>query len=305
MLPAGDVAGDVPRVTVIIATFNRAQMLRCALQSVLQQELSEIEVLVSGDCCTDHSEEVVAHAGDARVRWLNRSTNCGSQSGPNNDAIALARAPYVAFLGHDDLWFPWHLSALVAALDAGGTFAHSLTANMAPEGLRSFATPPPKGESYETTFIPPSCWLVRRNVLESLGGFRDHATISRGTDFDLTRRATKTGYRIVSVPRLSVLKFPSHWWGAYAADTAVPQEEWIAAMNKDAPGVEHDILTDGVLRLSLDAGETGLLRAVRLTLRARLRRLRNALDGDRGLLRSLFRWLFKQQRRVLKRRRGL
>lgn len=301
MLPAG----DAPRVTVIIATFNRAQMLRCALQSALQQELTGIEILVSGDCCTDDSEEVVARAGDARVRWLNRSENCGSQSGPNNDAIALARAPYIAFLGHDDLWFPWHLNALVAALDMGCPFAHSISANMAPEGLRSFATPPPKGESHETTFIPPSSWLVRRSVLDTLGGFRDHATISRGTDFDLTRRAAKAGYRLVSVPRLSVLKFPSHWWGAYAADAKVPQEEWLVAINNDAPAVERDLLTDGVLTLSFDAGETGLRRAVRLTLRAPLRRLRNVLEGDRGLLHPLFRWFFKQQRRVLKRRRGL
>jgi GT2 family glycosyltransferase len=298
-------AGDVPRVTVIIATFNRARMLRCALQSALQQELEEIEVLVSGDCCTDDSEEVVARAGDARVRWLNRSTNCGSQSGPNNDAVALARAPYVAFLGHDDLWFPWHLNALVAALDAGCAFAHSITANLAPEGLRSFATPPPNGESYETTFIPPSSWLVRRNVLDALGGFRDHATISRGTDFDLMRRAAKAGYRIVSVPRLSVLKFPSHWWGAYAANANTPQEQWLTAINNDAPAVERELLTNGVLRLSSDSAETGLLRAVRLNLRARLRRLRNTLERERGLLHSLFRWLFKQQRRVLKRRRGL
>lgn len=301
MLPAG----DAPRVTVIIATFNRARMLRCALQSALQQELTAIEVLVSGDCCTDDSEEFVARAGDARVRWLNRSTNCGSQSGPNNDAIALARAPYVAFLGHDDLWFPWHLNALVAALDAGCAFAHSISANLAPEGLRSFATQPSSGESYETTFIPPSSWLVRRSLLEALGGFRDHATISRGTDFDLMRRAAKAGYRIVSVPRLSVLKFPSHWWAAYAADAAVPQEEWLTTINRDALGVERDLLTNGVLRLSFDAGETGLLRAVRLNLRARTRRLRNILEGDRGLFHSLFRWLFKRQRRVFKRRRGL
>jgi len=280
-------------------------MLRCALQSALQQELADIEVLVAGDCCTDDSEQVVADAGDSRVRWLNRSTNCGSQSGPNNDAIALARAPYVAFLGHDDLWFPWHLNALISVLDAGCAFAHSISAYMAPEGLRGFATPPSKEESYDTTAVPPSSWLARRSLLEALGGFRDHSTISRGTDTDLMCRAVKAGHRIVCVPRLSVLKFPSHWWGAYATGAMVPQEEWVTAMSSDAPGVERDLLTKGVLKLSFDSGETGLLRAVGLNLRARMRRLRHTLEGDRGLLHSLFRWRFKQQRRLLKRRRGL
>jgi glycosyltransferase involved in cell wall biosynthesis len=290
-------AGDAPRVTVIIATYNGARMLRCALRSALRQELADIEVLVAGDCCTDDSEQVVADAGDARVRWLNRSTNCGSQSGPNNDALALARAPYVAFLGHDDLWFPWHLSALVSELDAGCAFAHSISAHMAPDGVQGFATP--------MTAVPPSSWLIRRSLLEALGGFRDHSTLSRATDTDLMYRAVKAGHRIVCVPRLSVLKFPSHWWGAYAKEAMVPQEEWVAAISSDAPGVERDLLTQGVLKLSFDAGETGLLRAVGLELRGWMRRLRHKLEGDRGLVHALFRWRFAQQRRLLKRRRGL
>ena len=298
-------AGDAPRVTVIIATFNRARMLRCALQSALRQELADLEVLVAGDCCTDDSEQVVTEAGDSRVRWFNRSTNCGSQSGPNNDAIARARAPYVAFLGHDDLWFPWHLDALVRVLDGGCDLAHSVSAYLAPEGLRGFAAPPAKGQSYETTFIPPSSWLARRSLLEALGGFRDHSATSRGTDADLMCRAARMGCRIVGVPRLSVLKLPSHWWGAYAAGAMVPQETWVSAIGSDALGVERDILTKGVLKLSSEAGYPDLLRAVGLNFKGRLRRLRNVLEGDRGLVHSLLRWCFKQQRRFLRRKRGL
>src|SRR5205085_4916401 len=104
---------SLPRVSVVIATYNRSAMLRCAVQSVLTQGVSDLEVLVVGDRCTDDSADVVAALGDTRVRFRNRETRCGSQWGPDNDGVQEARADYVAFLGHDDLWLPWHLESLL------------------------------------------------------------------------------------------------------------------------------------------------------------------------------------------------
>src|SRR4029079_6482349 len=144
-----------------------------------------------------------------------------------------------------------------------------------------------------------------RSGLVAGGGFTDHSTTSRGTDADLMCRAARMGCRIVGVPRLSVLKLPSHWWGAYAAGAMVPQERWVSAIHSDALGVERDILTDGVLTLSSAAGPPELLRAVGLSLKWRIRRLRNVLEGDRGFVHSLLRWCFGQQRRFLRRKRGL
>lgn len=296
--PAGEAP---PRVTVIIATFNRARMLRCAIRSVLAQELSDIEVLVIGDRCTDDSAEVVAALADAladsRLRWLNRTENCGSQWGPNNDGIAVARAAYIAFLGHDDLWFPWHLTTLLPLLDSGADLAHPLVGFLAPDRLVGIFGGPAAGETYATAIVPPSGWLVRKSVLQALGGFRDHRQISRGTDDDLLARMHRAGVRFAHAQRLSVLKFPSHFWRAYAADAAVPQEQWLASIEADAHETERRVLAEATIGTSTTTTFFGALRAsARRFLRSR---------PDDSLLAPLLRLRQKLQSARLRKRRGL
>jgi hypothetical protein len=292
----------MPAVSVIIATFNRSRMLRCAIRSVLGQQFTDFEVLVSGDACTDDSEAVVAAFNDERVQWMNRAVNWGNQSGPNNDAIARARSGYIAFLGHDDLWLPWHLETLVPLLDAGADLAHPIGAFIGPEGVRDVFAAPPAGETYRTNLVPPSGWLVRKSVLEAMGGFRDHSITGRGTDWDLLWRIARAGYRIEAVPRLSVLKLPSQWWRSYGADAAVPQELWLS---RDPTEVERGLLTASVNTLFSSRPYATPTRAFALGYRNVLHWLRNRTEGERGLVAKLFGWRFRKKFRALRKSRGL
>src|SRR5438046_5361757 len=81
----------MPRVTVIIATYNRSNVLPYSIGSVLRQSFHDFELLVVGDGCTDDSESVVAAMGDPRVRWISLPANTGHQSGPNNEGLHQAR----------------------------------------------------------------------------------------------------------------------------------------------------------------------------------------------------------------------
>ena len=109
-----------PIVSVVMATYNRSAVLRHAIQSVIQSRLSEWELIVVGDHCTDDTAEAVAAFDDPRVRFINLERNCGEQSAPNNAGLRLARGRYVAFLNHDDLYFPDHLGSCVDRLVATG-----------------------------------------------------------------------------------------------------------------------------------------------------------------------------------------
>jgi glycosyltransferase involved in cell wall biosynthesis len=291
----------MPRVSVIIATFNRARMLRCAIRSVLAQELDDLELLVVGDHCTDDSAAVVAEFSDPRVQWLNRDENCGSQWGPNNNGIARARGEYIAFLGHDDLWFPWHLTTLLPLLDAGADLAHPMVALLAPDRLIGVFGEPPRGETYATSFVPPSGWLVRKTVLQSLGGFRDHRQITKGTDDDLLARIHRAKHRIAAAHRLSVLKFPSQFWRAYAAEASVPQEQWLASLVTNPYVVEREVLTQAVANIRTIGATAAFVRAVRAGGR---RLVRNFLDDD-GILAPLLRARYRRQFAARKLRRGL
>src|SRR3990167_2752342 len=127
-----------PTVSIIIPTYNSNGTLRLTLQTILWQDFRDFEVLVVGDACTDNSEAVVASFNDARLQWMNRSSNSGKPSLPRNDAIARARGRFIAYQGHDDLWFPGHISELVRCIEeTGSDLVYSLGAFIGPHGVLS------------------------------------------------------------------------------------------------------------------------------------------------------------------------
>jgi len=188
-------------VSVIIATYNWSSVLRYAIQTALWQTYGNIELLVIGDACTDDSEQVVASFADARVRWHNLPANCGNQFGPNNAGLGLARGEYVAYLGHDDVWFPTHLAWLMMAVtETGALLAHTRSEWIGPNGSY---------RAYGYNVIPPSAILHETGLGREIG-WRDYRELVEGPDRDFIRRATaRSG--MLEVPVLTVFKFPSAW----------------------------------------------------------------------------------------------
>ena len=105
-----------PLVTVITATYNSSALLKLTLSSLISQHYDAFEAWIVGDACTDDSAAVVASLGDPRLHWTNLPSNSGSQAAPNNEGMARAHGDFIAFLGHDDLWFPWHLESLITRI---------------------------------------------------------------------------------------------------------------------------------------------------------------------------------------------
>src|SRR5947209_466043 len=113
-------SGRQPLVSVVTATYNRSNVLRFAIESVRRQTICDWEMWVIGDACTDDTEEVIREIGDPRVRFVNLPNGAGDQSGPNNEGVHRSRGRFLAFLNHDDLWFPDHLEKAMAALKTTG-----------------------------------------------------------------------------------------------------------------------------------------------------------------------------------------
>ena len=102
-----------PKISVIIATYNWSSVLRSAIESALLQTFQDFELLVIGDGCTDDSDLVVRSFADPRVQWINLPSNSASQATPNNHGILMSAGEYIAYLGHDDVWYPTHLESLL------------------------------------------------------------------------------------------------------------------------------------------------------------------------------------------------
>jgi glycosyltransferase involved in cell wall biosynthesis len=195
----------LPRVTVIIATYNWSTVLPYAIGSVLAQTMPDFELLVIGDGCTDDSEQVVAGIGDSRLRWINLPVNTGHQSGPNNRGLQEAKGEFIAYLGHDDLWLPHHLQCTTDALDgAGAAVARTMLMNLLPgqdTGIPSVLSADEAG--------PPTCTVYRRSVTDKIGGWRDYRTLDGTPENDLFLRARAAGFDDLFVPRLTAVKFPA------------------------------------------------------------------------------------------------
>jgi hypothetical protein len=197
-----------PLVTVIIAAYNRAEVLRYALASAMAQSYRNTEILVIGDACTDDSEAVVAAvaAGDERVEWRNLETNFGSQVGPNQAGLESARGELIAYLGQDDLWRRDHLALLVADLERTGADVSSTVTSMVwprPVPTRRLFSPAPGG------FNPTPAVMHTRAAGLAAGGWVDHRTTVRPPDLDFNARLIESGARFSRVRALGVVKFAS------------------------------------------------------------------------------------------------
>lgn len=102
-----------PRFSVVIPTYNRPEMVREAVASVLAQTVAgDLEVLVVDDA----SAVPVPAFDDPRVRVVRRAANGGVFAGMNT-GVAEATGEIVAFVDDDDWWLPGHLEGLLPGLD--------------------------------------------------------------------------------------------------------------------------------------------------------------------------------------------
>lgn len=107
----------LPKVSVIIPAYNRANTIGAAISSVLRQTEPNFELLVVDDASTDHTKDIVREFRDTRVELIELSQNGGS-SVARNTGIKAARGRYVALLDSDDLWFPRMLESQLDRLKA-------------------------------------------------------------------------------------------------------------------------------------------------------------------------------------------
>ena len=97
-------------VSVIIPTFNRGWILKDAIDSVLNQEFDDYELIIVDDGSADNTQEILNSYGEGII--ILRQSNKGV-SAARNRGITEATGQLIAFLDSDDLWLPQKLSRQV------------------------------------------------------------------------------------------------------------------------------------------------------------------------------------------------
>jgi len=208
-----------PRISVIIATYNRTHLLRTAIDSVLGQTYSNCEVIVADDGSTDGTAELVQGYGD-RVRYLYQENQ--GKSVMLNKALTVAGGDWIAFLDSDDYWLPEKLEWQVRAIEqfkdhkCGACFTNGQFVNNRHMDTTLFEF---YGRKYEqTTGILPNptqtfaespagvsvvTLLCRADLVREAGGFDPTLRFTEDYDF-VFRLSLVTNYCYVNLPLVIV-----------------------------------------------------------------------------------------------------
>jgi glycosyltransferase involved in cell wall biosynthesis len=207
-------ARDRPmKVSIIIRTYNRGYIIGEAIQSALRQTLDDFEIIVVDDGSSDDTADVVERFRSEKIRYIRHDGNLGV-SAAGNTGIKAAQGEFIAHLDSDDMWSPDLLARLVAVLQQydevaaafsdvevhRGTQISSIVGSMrafpkllASRGDGSDVFLFSSREMYlcllEEVPIKPTALLVRRRVLDEIGGY-DEAWRS-GEDWELYLRIAK------------------------------------------------------------------------------------------------------------------
>jgi glycosyltransferase involved in cell wall biosynthesis len=177
----------MPLVSVVMPSFNHADFVKKAIESVLQQTVTDLELIVVDDGSADASNSQIRSVQDSRIRHIPLVENVGA-SEATNIGIRASRGRYIAICNSDDLWVETKLETQVSVLDAcmdiSAVFSdvswinddgEHLTKSQMPWYHNVFRRPTPSRPELlrllveEGNFLCHPSLLIRRDVYESLG----------------------------------------------------------------------------------------------------------------------------------------
>ena len=230
---------DAPLVTVVIATYNRAALLRVALKSLQRQTLTSWQAIIIGDGCEDSTGEVVRAMNDPRFCYLNLTERFGEQSGPNSIGLALADTEFVAWLNHDDVWFDDHLARAVDALrnrrrslyfGRSAICGSSIDTAQGSQPEVAWLTPQPRDllESMRRSFTyePASAWVLRTEDARCVGNWRSARELHDTPLQDWIKRAARKHLTVLAPAEVTVLKI-NPWRDQCRYTETTPEHEFI------------------------------------------------------------------------------
>jgi glycosyltransferase involved in cell wall biosynthesis len=275
----------MPRVSVVIPTYNRAHLLGQTIESALAQTFADFEVIVVDDGSTDTTMEVLDRYSK-RIRILQQENQKGGGALARNAGIRNATGEFIAFLDSDDLWLPTKLEHQIAVLnmDSNLSWVYTDAEVFESESNRTLYVYSRFVRLHEgdvlphlicEDFIPSSSPIVRRTVFNEVGDFWPSP---KATDWDMWLRIAAR-YRVGLIKK-PLVRYRVHkgritdshnWKTAHAICNAVIERAVERESNRLAPLKKHAIaiLCIGTGRTLAQTGERAearhmFTRAIRL-----------------------------------------
>lgn len=206
----------MPRISIIIPTYNRARFVAQAIESVQTQTFADWEMIVVDDASEDDTPGIVAKqvAQDQRIKYFRNEVNLGI-SRTRNRGLELAQGEYIAVLDSDDIWCDMEklqkqsdfleqhpdyslIGGAVILVDEQGSEIGRRQPPIADQDIRS-------GLLLKNTLVHSSI-MYRREAVKGLGGY--DVKLSSGEDYDLWLRLGRE-HKLANLPDY-VVKYRVH-----------------------------------------------------------------------------------------------
>ena len=188
----------VPRVSVVIPSYNRAECIEKAIDSVLEQTVDDIEIILVDDGSTDNTREIVLNKYGDQVRYVYQENQ--GIPGARNTGIKNARGDYIAFLDSDDYWRPGKLERQMSLAEEHPEYGLLASrcdkiqcAGHIKKPNRPLSYQSRRGKSgwvlndlFQANFIRTSAVIIRRDCFDKVGLFDEK--LKQTDDYDLWLR---------------------------------------------------------------------------------------------------------------------
>ena len=172
-----------PLLSVVMATYNHANYIEETINSILNQTITDFELIIADDGSTDETSQKIYSFDDSRIKYL-KLTHKGLPAPVRNEAIKKSKGNYIAFIDSDDLWLPQKLKKSITPFKNDKTlgivtskeFIIDENSNRTGE-ITVKSMNKNKILDFETLFfnniVSSSAAVVKRESLEKVGYFED------------------------------------------------------------------------------------------------------------------------------------
>lgn len=184
-------------VSVILPTYNRAEILPRSINSLIQQTYPDLEIVVVDDASTDDTESVVKSFNDNRIKYIKHDDNRGANVA-RNTGISQSTGEYIAFQDSDDVWLPHKIQRQVEVFQQSGPEIGLVSTGVC-RVWPDYQTDYLPGDQWkkqdfmksliQNNFIPTQAAMIRRECVQRMGDFDNK--LPRLQDWEMWIRLSK------------------------------------------------------------------------------------------------------------------
>jgi glycosyltransferase involved in cell wall biosynthesis len=212
---------DKPLFSIVIPTYNRADRLKKALESLVAQTYKNFEVIVCDDGSTDNTGEVINSFTDKLTINYIWEENWGGPARPRNNGIKASKGDWICFLDSDDFCYPEKLEICSNHIDGFNFIYHDLDiySDKDQVSIRKVGSRKLKGDVFidllvNGNAINNSSVVIKKELLLKVNGFSEERELIFIEDYDCWLRIFRIDNKYYYIPK----SLGGYWIGNNASD---------------------------------------------------------------------------------------